>query len=233
MGSQQNNIRISPDYGNSWPTAFSNSRNMQGVAISSTGKYMAAVAYGFEIWLSSDYGANWSPATGAGNRNWVQIAMSADGAKMIASVYTSDTLYISTDYGVHWRPTGSVATWYGLCCSANFTRIIATQTAGSVYVSYDSGLTFQSANFPVSGGNYLAVTCTPDFDVLAVGDQGGQIYVSGPSGLRTSAPTKVRERERGMAARESATVLNEGCRGGSEGRQVASEGDRAPWFVWG
>lgn len=59
---------------------------MTAIASSSDGNKLAAAAWGGKVLTSTDAGATWTEQPGAGDRNWVAIAGSADGKKL-AAVY--------------------------------------------------------------------------------------------------------------------------------------------------
>jgi hypothetical protein len=59
-------------------------------------KLAAAVYNNGGIYVSSNGGVTWNLQTGAPIRNWVSIASSADGTRLVAAVYsTASGLYTS------------------------------------------------------------------------------------------------------------------------------------------
>lgn len=82
----------------------------------------------------------WTEQTGAGMRNWVAIAMSADGQK-IAAVPDSGYVYTSADGGVTWseRSALGVHGWRDVALSSDGTRMAVGGTEGALWISSDSG----------------------------------------------------------------------------------------------
>src|SRR5262249_17833926 len=58
----------------------------------------------------------WTPREN--NRNWQAIASSADGSKLVATVYGGQ-IYTSTDSGLTWTPRDSSREWYSVASSAD------------------------------------------------------------------------------------------------------------------
>jgi len=67
-----------------------------------SGKYQTAVVKGGGIWYSTDYGKNWNPSAGAGDKLWVSVAMSSNGMYQTAVVQNGGGIWYSTDYGKKW-----------------------------------------------------------------------------------------------------------------------------------
>ena len=54
------------------------------------------------IWISNDYGENWTEQTvGGGSKSWNSVMISGDGSIMMVKA-PGDNLYRSTDYGTNW-----------------------------------------------------------------------------------------------------------------------------------
>jgi hypothetical protein len=63
------------------------------------------------IWVSNDYGVNWTAKASIGSREWKNVSISGNGQYMLASAGNNhDRLYRSTNYGVSWSVAGSAAT---------------------------------------------------------------------------------------------------------------------------
>jgi len=77
-------------------------KSWQSIAMSSDGRYLAAVVSGGHLYTSSDWGASWAAQTSAGNKHWYSIAMSSDG-RYLAAVVDSGHIYTSSDYGANWK----------------------------------------------------------------------------------------------------------------------------------
>lgn len=139
-------ISKSSNSGGSWSTALSGTRRWTAVVTSADGSKVAA-AHGVSgtagsIWLSTDYGANWTEQTasfpaGPGSRVWDSLAMSSDGLKLVAGVGSGTTgaLYTGTNSGGTWtwvEETGAgTRDWQGLDSSTDGTKIAATAGGSS------------------------------------------------------------------------------------------------------
>ena len=135
-------IYVSSDSGVTWSNYFS-VQNIFSVASSSNGMKLAAIGAG--IYLSTDGGKNWTTSNAA-NLDWSKIASSADGSKLLATVYPSspNLLYLSTDSGATWNPTGAPSnTWNANAMSADGSKLFASLAPGIIYTSVDSGVTWQ------------------------------------------------------------------------------------------
>jgi len=104
--------RLSSNYGASW-IRVGGVGIWFDVAMSATGKYMMAVSQFQDVYISSDYGANWV-AGGVGTRSWYRCCMSANGQYMIALANDNgnpDRGSSSNDFGVTWTSMGSDQKW--------------------------------------------------------------------------------------------------------------------------
>jgi hypothetical protein len=111
-------VNVSTDQGATWTVANLPGERWASVAASADGKRLCAAAAGIPrgspvtyiepraLYLSSDFGASWSPAPDL--FNWQSVACSADGAAVIAvgtSVYpmpNSAVIYTTSDGGSSW-----------------------------------------------------------------------------------------------------------------------------------
>ncbi len=139
---------------------------------------------GTSPWLQvngSDYMTNWIQKDS--NRNWYDVAMSADGTVQSAVVYDGQ-IYVSTDSGNTWTPKESNRGWESVAMSADGTVQTAVTWYDQIYVSTDSGNTWAPKD---SNRTWLSVAMSADgtiqtavaYDYLGAG---GQIYVSTDSG---------------------------------------------------
>jgi photosystem II stability/assembly factor-like uncharacterized protein len=71
------------------------------------------------------------------NRDWISVASSADGTKLIAAV-NNGQLYTSTDSGVNWTPrmTDLNRPWWSVASSEDGGKLVAVVTlGGQIYTS--------------------------------------------------------------------------------------------------
>jgi hypothetical protein len=108
-------------------------------------------AYNGGIYSSSNYGTNWS-GTGAPALNWVTIACSSDGSKLIAAATNSSSggIYVSSNSGTSWTQVTSLPTppssgaWTSVACTSDGSEMIAAMSGGAIYTSSNWGSTWQT-----------------------------------------------------------------------------------------
>jgi hypothetical protein len=137
------------------------------------------------IYMSTNFGVNWkslsAPAT-----NWGRVAMSADGTKLFAGagVYaghdTAGPVYASLDSGLSWHQIADSRFWRGLACSADGSTLLAS--ADLVFISHDSGVTWQQA--PMPSGTWRGTAMSSDGKKMAVINYSG--FWRDPAALWTS-----------------------------------------------
>ena len=92
-------------------------------------------------YTSADSGATWA-WRGYDKNQWLSVASSADGTKLVAGAGVG-YIYTSSDYGATWtQTTAPVATWLSVASSADGTKLVAAADAGYIYTSSDSGATW-------------------------------------------------------------------------------------------
>ena len=87
--------------------------------------------------------------TGAPNENWMSVASSADGTKLVAEAYGGE-IYTSADSGATWSQvsTLSSSSWTIIASSADGTKLVAAVKFGGIYTSTDSGATWTQTSAP-------------------------------------------------------------------------------------
>jgi hypothetical protein len=106
--------------------------------------------------LAADFAfaQNWTQ-TSAPTTNWVAIAASADGTKLVSVVYNpadpllpfADPVFISTNSGATWVPSGADLgsfgwDWNYISASADGSQLLAAPFLGRLCLSKDSGVTW-------------------------------------------------------------------------------------------
>ena len=147
--------------------------------------------------------------TSAPITNWMSIASSGDGNKLVAVAYGGLTnqgimfsilpgpIYTSTNSGFSWNQTSAPSkVWQSVTSSYDGSKIAAVPEYGGIYTSMDSGQTWtQSTNAPYAFWGSIAMSA--DGTTIAATIPGaeyvaGAIYLSTNSGNtweQTSAPT--------------------------------------------
>jgi len=126
--------------------------------------------------------------TSAPTNDWISVASSADGSRLIAC--GSQSIYISTDSGTTWVSNNAPSLLVGwqfwrVASSADGSQLEATvnvsPTTGLIFISTNSGATwtFASDYFAKSGVPVWSVASAADGSTLAAGPlNGGYVYVS-------------------------------------------------------
>jgi hypothetical protein len=178
-GSSSAGVYTSTDSGASWVQRINVAASWNGVATSANGLNMVAVGGGQSIWISTNAGTNWvQRETG---RAWTCVTSSADAGVLVAGA-SGGLLYTSTDFGASWMPNTVTMNWAGLACSADGQRIIATGTSsgtgGGVYISQDTGLTWQLRGNLPTNPSYTGAASSSDGSTLAATALANGIFVS-------------------------------------------------------
>jgi len=189
-------IYTSTNSGADWTLTSAPDNEWLSIASSANGTKLAAVAYedaNFNpggIYTSTNSGADWT-LTSAPTNYWESIASSADGIKL-AAVAQKDAaenpggIYISTNSGTTWTLTSAPTNnWYSIASSADGKTLLAG-TEYYLYVSVDSGSTWQQVNEDYPMFHF------EDWDGLASSADGTKLAAaatfsdSGPGGIFTS-----------------------------------------------
>jgi hypothetical protein len=158
------------------------------VALSSDGRHIAAV--GAQIYISDDFGSNWTLETNAPTTNYSAIVFSADGSHLAAAV-SGGGIYTSSDFGISWTLTTAPNNpWTALASSADGFRLVACYSPGGIYASTNFGANWQPTSAPATN-LWTAIAASSDgIRLIAVqtgsnawfSANGGQDWQSSPLG---------------------------------------------------
>ena len=120
-------------------------------------------------------------------RNWVSVASSADGIRLVAAAGgfvdgkpAPEFIYTSTDGGITWTQRASARDWRSVASSADGTKLVAAASSDQIYTSTDSGVTWT----PREGvRSWIAVATSTDGAKLVAAPANGVIYASSDSGV--------------------------------------------------
>jgi hypothetical protein len=147
-----------------------------GIASSSDGSRLAAVASVNGIYTSVDSGITWNN-NGVIAAQWRSVASSSDGSKLVAAVFGGG---VYTNSGTSWAVTASgSANWVAVASSANGSTLYAAVSGGAVFVSNNSGASWSAIT---GSANWVSVACSADGTKFAAAIAGGGIQASGGSG---------------------------------------------------
>jgi len=128
--------------------------------------------------VDSIYAQNWSK-TMAPNTNWVSIACSADGAKLIAAAVSDvrgglgrGPIFMSRDSGLTWKQTSApITAWFCVACSSDgekmFASALVSQGEKSFWASTNGGVSWSGYLYPAN--TYLLSASADGETVLSAG----------------------------------------------------------------
>jgi hypothetical protein len=178
VASDMFNYKISSDYGATFQFPASRPFQVQGLAISATGKHIAAACTsGQGLSTSSDYGVTWTQRE-TSTWSWNKIAMALDGSVMYAC---SDNGLIkkSTNNGSTWTTVytdASSRSLKSICCSGDGKYILVCfSSSNQLLLSTDSGSIF---NLVGTNASYFKVIMSSNGTYMAASVNGSAIYYS-------------------------------------------------------
>jgi len=173
-------IYVSGDSGTNW-IARDSDRAWRSIAISSTtnGTIMAAVVNNGQIYVSLDSGTNWTAR--ATSQLWNSVAVSADGSRLLASVF-GGSLYTSSDKGTNWTAVATPMFWSSVALNANGSKMVATESGRQIWTSADSGATW-TASANAGSRNWSSVAMSADGSRILAGVNGGKLSLSINGGI--------------------------------------------------
>ena len=166
---------ISTDWGLTWNTNSSWPDFKPCAAMSADGTMLIMPSYSYDtsgyIYVSPNMGTNWyqtSPPLG----NWMAVACSPDGTKLLAGIY-GGAIWISTNSGYIWNVSSSAgnSSWTSIATSADGNKLAASGS-GVIYVSTNAGQVWRATS-----GRGSSVATTPSGGVLAATGN-GSTYIS-------------------------------------------------------
>src|SRR5690348_9551054 len=96
--------------------------------------------------------------TSAPSNDWVSVASSADGSKLVAAAGLTNggdgLIYISTNSGVDWMHTSAPTdSWTTVASSADGTKLVAATSGDLIYTSTNSGFDWATTSAPSNNWN--------------------------------------------------------------------------------
>lgn len=177
-------IYISNDLGVTWNKYNSPSGNWLSLSSSQQGEVLVAVDSGINTWRSFDKGQNWtsfSPSVIAR-----KAAISADGKKITAGGSSINIIRLTTEDFSTWTRTSITNVggrdWQGIAAAKSGSgKLIAIENNGYIYVSTNSGASWQSRMTDANRA-WKLVAISKDGTRMAAVINGGLIYTSNNSG---------------------------------------------------
>jgi photosystem II stability/assembly factor-like uncharacterized protein len=168
------------------------------VAISADGSKMAAAIDGGTIYTSADYGTTWKQ-TKAPTNYWESITCSADGTRLAAAAFSDGLnnaapgqIHLSQNSGLDWGTPSDPATnlwqfWLSIASSADGSKLVAVNAAGSIYTSQNFGNSWSQTSAP--NESWFGVASSTNGNHLVAVGNAGPIYISTNSGAMWWAAT--------------------------------------------
>ncbi len=175
-------LEISSDSGATWSTPSSQPSGAARVAISTDGRYAAAAIASANRWIytSSDFGGSWTAQTNSFMANYVGIASSADGSRLVA-IANAGGIYTSANFGTNWILTSAPSNaWVSVTSSADGSRLAAA-SSGGIYLSADFGATWQFSTAP-HPDSWTAITSSFDGARILAFDNSTNAWLSTDAG---------------------------------------------------
>lgn len=167
--------------------SYNTGNPVTSVASSTGGNYLVASSFNGSLYVSSNYGTNWTPE--GGTAKWAAVACSSSGSRMAAAV-SNGTVYVSSNFGSTWTPTAApTEDWVSIASSSDGSRLVAAAAKGGLFTSSNWGTTWtlQTNNNASASANWSCVTSSSSGSVLAAGIN--NTLTSGTYGIYTSQAT--------------------------------------------
>jgi hypothetical protein len=187
-------VITSQDSGTTWDYSTEGTGSM---ASSADGNELAMLVSSLMVIVSRDGGQSWAQrGLVSGDRSGQALAMSADGAKLVAVSTIGGPSFqtqviVSTDYGTNWSSASYSVVAADVVLSADGSRMAALAYQGNlpggfwIYVSADSGNTWTQTAAPWT--NWSCLACSADGSRLVAAVNGGLIYTSPDFGTTWAA----------------------------------------------
>ena len=159
-----------------------------------------SIALVLSIFSGSTFAQNWTQTGAPANNDWQSLALSADGATVIAAGHGVGPIYFSTNSGTNWSATGAPAgLWTALASSADGNKLLAVgsdyqyltngttvhtlATTSWVYTSANAGVSWTKAHGPPANVTWTGAATSADGNKLTVASSSGAIYTSANAGV--------------------------------------------------
>jgi hypothetical protein len=167
----------STDYGVTWTqvstTNTGGATGWYSVCGNATMQTQIAVQTNGNIYVSADYGVTWTAKTSTA-RAWRFVCCDFNMTRAYA-VHTGGNIHLSTNGGNNWTTLTSagIRNWRSIACSDDSSKVVAVvQGGGGVWISTDSGNAWTQTSAPTTGYDYVAVSCSEDFNNIIVASYG-------------------------------------------------------------
>lgn len=138
-------------------------------------------------------GKEWAAQATDANKDWVSVASSADGIRLVAAQFGGD-IFTSSDAGRSWQarkpiPGSAAGSWFPVASSADGTQLVAAEFGGKIFTSADAGehWTQRQTDVADTKRNWWAVASSADGSKLVAIESPGHIHTSADYGASWTA----------------------------------------------
>ncbi|HEY1786811.1 MAG TPA: hypothetical protein VGJ73_01585 [Verrucomicrobiae bacterium] len=206
-------------------TSYSAGSPVTSVASSAGGNYLVASTFNGSLYVSSNYGTNWTQE--GGSAKWSAVACSSSGARMAAAV-SNGTVYVSSNFGSSWTATAApTEDWVSIASSSDGSKLVAAAAKGGLFTSLNWGTTWtlQTNNNASASANWSCVTSSSSGNVLAAAIN--NTLTTSPYGIYTSqaaAQTQTTTGTSGYISGGQASAAELQCIGNNQWMPVSVSG---------
>jgi photosystem II stability/assembly factor-like uncharacterized protein len=152
---------------------------------------------------------SWTLQTNAPPNGWTSVCCSSDGSKIAA---VNGTLYVSTNSGISWVTPGNTNSqdWTSIACSADGTKFAVVSNSRAIYISADSGASWQAQTNVVFPYPIESIVSSADGNTLLAGRDatvGGALYYSTNGGLAWATNNMPNDGWTSVACSKDGTIL--------------------------
>jgi photosystem II stability/assembly factor-like uncharacterized protein len=194
-------IYTSNNYGATWMEVYSLGSSNVFVCISLNGRYQTVVSCGDTIYQSRNFGLTWENILTDPNSdlyNSIETFPTAGCAMSFTGeiqVIASENIYLSTNFGHTWNPIFTdddfiEKNWDSIAISSDGSYQTALDSGGDIYVSSDTGNTWNMVNDPnLLDKEWQTVFMSAGGQFQTVLNNGGNVYKSTTYGVSWTQST--------------------------------------------
>jgi photosystem II stability/assembly factor-like uncharacterized protein len=185
------------------------------------------------IHTSSDGGTTWVERKNSPVANWKSVAVSADGATIVAGQYNGG-VWISRDYGFTWaQTTVPDGRWYKAMISDSGKDVMVAPFPGIPYISHDFGATWAPTGNATATDKYYGASMSGDGTKLALAEHLHEIKYSTNGGATWQDSNSGEGYWYGLASSldGSKLVATEILHAGARGRIMTSSDFGVTWAL--
>lgn len=182
----QGRMYLSSNGGTNWAETQPAGNNALGwytSAVSGNGQVLLAGILGGRLYMSTNGGSSWGEVQPAGNliKEWRAMTTSYDGMTSFAMTDNESVIYRSTNRGASWTtiqlPGSTVPAMTSITMSQNMQRVFATGENKNLYLSYDTGNTWEIlSQVSTADFGWQAGAISKDGTYLYGGEWIGRVY---------------------------------------------------------